>query len=219
VTNKEIARILYDIADILEIKGESVFRVVAYRNAARSLEFLPDDVTDLYTTGGLKALEDIPGVGSSIAQKIEELIRTGALKYYERIKKTIPPVTLELTKIPNVGPKTAQKLYQILKVRSIAELEDALDTPKAAKHFQQKTRARIKKGIQLLGRLPGRIILPFAEPIARDFVEALRDCPGVVKVDPVGSLRRMRETVGDIDIVCVTQDPRQAIDRFVSTQA
>jgi DNA polymerase (family X) len=216
VTNKEIARILYDIGDILEIKGESVFRVVAYRNAARSLEFLPDDVNELYAAGGLKALEKIPGVGSSIAEKIEELIGTGKLRYYERIKKTIPPVTLELTKIPNVGPKTAQKLYETLRVKSIAELDGALDTPKAARYFHQKTRARIKKGIQLLRRLSGRIILPFAEPVAREFVEVLRDCPGVLEVDPVGSLRRMRETVGDIDIVCATEDPETAIDRFAS---
>jgi DNA polymerase (family 10) len=216
MTNKEIAKVFYDIGDILEIKGESVFKVIAYRNAARSLEFLPDDVNEVYKVGSLKALEQIPGVGVSIAEKIEELIKTGKLKYYDEIKKEIPPVTLELTKIPNVGPKTAQKLYEKLKVKNTEELAKALDTPKAGKFFQQKTRERIKTGIELLKRLSGRIILPFAEPIAREFVGTLKNCPGVLKVDPVGSLRRMRETVGDVDIVCAAREPKKAIDCFVS---
>lgn len=216
MTNKEIAKVFYDIGDILEIKGESVFRVVAYRNAARSLEFLPDDVNEVYKQGGVKELENIPGVGASIAEKIEELVKTGKLKYYDQIKKEIPAVTLKLTKIPNVGPKTAQKLSETLKVKSIEELEKVLDTPKAGRFFQEKTRERIKTGIELLKKLSGRIILPFAEPIAREFLETLRECPGVLKVDPVGSLRRMRETVGDIDIVCAAKDPKRAIDCFVS---
>ncbi len=219
VTNKEIARILTDIGDILEIKGESVFRVIAYRNAARSLEFLPEDVHELYRRGGRKALDAIPGVGASIALKIEELLQTGRLRYYEQIKKAIPAVTLELTKIPNVGPKTAQKLYEILKVRSVGELEQALDTPRAASYFRAKTRERIKQGIALLKRLSGRILLPFAEPVAREFVEMLRQCPGVSNADPVGSLRRMRDTVGDIDIVCAAADPPLAIEQFVSHPA
>ncbi|HYM91707.1 MAG TPA: DNA polymerase/3'-5' exonuclease PolX, partial [bacterium] len=178
--------------------------------------FLAEDVNELYRSGGRKALDAIPGVGSSIAEKIEELVTTGGLEYYERIKRKIPTVTLELTKIPNVGPKTALKLYETLKVKDIAELEQVIDTPKAAKYFKKKTRDRIKMGIALLRRLSGRIILPYAEPIARGFVEALRHTPGVAQVDPVGSLRRMRETVGDIDIVCAARDPQQAIDRFIS---
>lgn len=216
VTNKEVARILYEIADILELQDESVFRVVAYRNAARSIEFLADDLHDLYRAGGRKALEEIPGVGASIAEKVEELLTTGRLRYYEQLKRKIPPVTLELTRIPNVGPKTARKLYETLRVKSIEELEAALDTPRAARYFQKKTRERIKTGIELLKRLSGRIILPFAEPVAREFVEALRTCPGVLQVDPVGSLRRMRETVGDVDIVCASTEPSAAIERFVS---
>jgi DNA polymerase (family 10) len=216
VSNKEVARILAEIAEILEIKGESQFRVIAYRNAARSVEFLPEDVSARYTAGGRKALEQIPGVGPSIAEKIVELVTTGRLGYYEEIKRTIPAATLELTGIPGVGPKTAQRLYDALHVSGIAELERALDTPQAVKAFRPKTRARIKKGIEALRRLAGRVTLPVAEPIARAFVEALRATPGVVRADPVGSLRRMRETVGDIDIVCATTDPAAAIDRFVS---
>jgi len=215
-TNKEIARILYDIAGILELKGESVFRIIAYRNAARSVEFLAEDISERYRRGGRKALDAIPSVGTSIALKIEELLQTGRLQYYEQIKKTIPTVELELTKIPNVGPKTAKKLYETLKVKNIADLEQVLDTPRAAKHFQKKTRERIKTGIALLRRLSGRMLLPFAEPIAREFVETLRRCPGVTSADPVGSLRRMRDTVGDIDIVCAATDPAAAIERFVT---
>ncbi|HEV2283912.1 MAG TPA: DNA polymerase/3'-5' exonuclease PolX [bacterium] len=216
MTNKEIARILYDIAGILEIKGESVFRVIAYRNAARSVEFLAEDIYERYRRGGRKALDAIPGVGTSIALKIEELVQTGRLKYYDQITKTVPTVELELTKIPNVGPKTAAKLYETLKVKSVADLERSLDSPRAAKYFKQKTRDRIKRGIALLRRLSGRMLLPFAEPIAREFVEALRRCPGVSGADPVGSLRRMRDTVGDIDIVCAATDPAEAIERFVT---
>lgn len=216
VTNKEVARILAEIAEVLEIKGESPFRVIAYRNAARSVEFLPDDLAARYAVGGCKALEDVPGVGPSIAEKIAELVTTGRLGYYEQIKQTIPAATLELTKIPGVGPKGAQRLYEALHVSGIAELERVLDTPQAAKYVRPKTRARIKKGIEALRRLTGRITLPVAEPIARAFVDVLRDVPGVVRADPVGSLRRMRETVGDIDIVCATTNPAAVIDRFVS---
>jgi DNA polymerase (family X) len=216
ITNKEIARILYDIAGILELKGESVFRIIAYRNAARSVEFLAEDVSERYRRGGRKALDAIPGVGSSIALKIEELLQTGRLGYYEQIKKTIPAVELDLTKIPNVGPKTARKLYETLKVKSVDDLARALDTPRAAKYFRKKTRDRIKTGIALLRRLSGRMLLPFAEPVAREFVEILRQCPGVSHADPVGSLRRMRETVGDIDIVCAATDPAASIERFVT---
>jgi DNA polymerase (family 10) len=201
---------------MLEIKGESFFRIMAYRNAARSLEFLAEDAAELYGRGGRAALDAIPGVGASIAQKIEELLQTGRLGYYEGIKKTIPAVTLELMKIPNIGPKTAQKLLQTLRIKSIAELEQAIDTPRAAKVFKAKTRQRIRTGIALLKRLSERILLPFAEPIAREFVEALRQCPGVSQVDPVGSLRRMRETVGDIDIVCAAAHPQRAIEQFVT---
>jgi DNA polymerase (family X) len=216
VTNKEIAKVFSDIAEALEIQGESVFRAIAYRNAARSIEFLTDDISEIYRTGGRKSLVAIPGVGPSIAEKIEELITTGRLAYYEELKGKIPAVTLALTKIPGVGPKTALKLYEVLHVKNIEELEQIIDTPQAAQHFRNKTRERIKMGIALLRRISGRIILPFAEPIAREFVEALRGAPGVVQVDPVGSLRRMRETVGDIDIVCAALDPEQAIDRFVN---
>lgn len=216
LTNKEIARILYDVAEILEIKGESIFRVIAYRNAARSIEFLAEDVHERYLRGGRKALDAIPGVGASIALKIEELIKTGRLGYYEQLKKTIPAVELELTKIPNVGPKTAKKLYETLKVKSIDDLERSLATPRAARYFKKKTRERIATGIALLRRLSGRVLLPFAEPLARELVETLRQCPGVSSADPVGSLRRMRDTVGDVDIVCAATDPAQAIERFVT---
>lgn len=216
VTNREIARTLEEIGDILEIKGESAFRVAAYRNAARSIEVLPDEVSARYRTGGPSALREIPGVGASIAAKIEELLTTGRLRYYEELKGTIPRVTLELTRIPGVGPKTAQKLSQALRVTSLEDLEQVIDTPQAARHFRPKTRERIKAGLALLKRLSGRIILPVAEPIAREFVDALRTCPGVAKVDPVGSLRRMRETVGDVDIVCAAADPPRAIACFVS---
>jgi DNA polymerase (family 10) len=216
MTNREIARILAEIGDILEIKGESAFRVAAYRNAARSLEVLPEEVGARYRAGGTGALKEIPGVGASIAGKIEELLTTGKLAYYDEIKGTVPRVALELTRIPGVGPKTAQKLSQTLKVASLADLEHVIDTPQAARAFRPKTRERIKAGLALLKRLSGRVVLPVAEPIAREFVDALRACPGVAKVDPVGSLRRMRETVGDVDIVCAAADPRRAIDCFVS---
>ncbi len=219
VTNREVARVLSEIGDILQIKGDSPFRVAAYRNAARSLEVLPEDVNELYRAGGVKALRDIPGVGASIADKIQELITTGRAAYYEELKTSVPAVTLELTRIPGVGPKTAQKLAEALRVRSVADLRKAIDSPLAARHFGPKTRERIKKGIALLERLSGRILLPVAEPIARGFVDALRACPGVLRVDPVGSLRRMRETVGDVDIVCAAEDPKRAIDRFVSYPA
>ncbi|HYM90683.1 MAG TPA: DNA polymerase/3'-5' exonuclease PolX [bacterium] len=216
VTNKAIARIFYDIADILEIRGENLFRAMAYRNAGRSIELSAEDAGVLYRYGGRRALETIPGVGPTIASMIEQLVTTGHLKYYNRIARKIPPVARALTRIPNIGPKTAMELYRALAVSSIEDLERVIDTPIAAVQVREKIRQRIKAGIALLRRRSGQIPLPVAEPIARDLVEALRECPGVVSADPVGSLRRMRETVGDIDIVCATRDPEQAIGRFVS---
>lgn len=216
MTNKEIAKILKNIAGMLEIKEESRYRVMAYENAARSIKHLADDVEDIYKKG---ELEKIEGVGESIAEKIRELIKTGKCKYYEDLKKKVPIEEVELTNVPGVGPKMAQTFYDKLKIKNIAELEKAAKKGKIRKleNFGKKSEENILKGIEQLKKHTkekNRMLLSFAEPIAQEIIKKLKKCPTVKKYDPVGSLRRMKETIGDIDIVVGCKEPEKVIKCF-----
>lgn len=216
MTNKEIAKIFYDMADIMEVQGEIPFKVIAFRNGARTVEFLAEDINEVYKKGGREALDALPGIGSGIAERIEELLKTGKLREFEQLKHRIAAPTLLFMEIPGVGPKTAQKLYGTLRAQNVEELASLLKSGKGDKWFQKKTREKILRGIDILKHLSGRTILPIAEPIARHFVERLKKTPGVQKAHVVGSLRRMRETVGDIDFVCASSQPSKAIEAFVN---
>ena len=216
MNNKEIAKILYDMADILEIQGENPFRVVAFRNAARTVEFLAEDINDIYRDKGLQGLDELEGVGRGIAERIEELLKTGRLKEYEQLKHRVAAPTILFMQIPGVGPKTAQKLYEKLHAQTIEDLEKLLSSGKGDRWFKEKTRNNILRGIEILKRISGRTLLPIAEPIARRIVELLRSTPGVKQAHAVGSLRRMKETVGDIDFVCASDQPERAIEAFTS---
>jgi DNA polymerase (family 10) len=216
MNNKEIAKVLYDIADILEIQGEISFKIVAYRNAARTIEFLAEDINDIYKAKGLAGLDSLEGVGKGIAERIEELIKTGKLKYLEQLKHRVAAPTILFMHIPGVGPKTAQKLYTKLNAQTIEGLEAQLKAGKGDKWFKEKTRDNILRGIEILKRMTGRTLLPIAEPVARHMTKVLEETPGVKQVHAVGSLRRMKETVGDIDFVCASTDPAKAIEAFTS---
>lgn len=216
MTNKEIAQKLYQIAEILELRnGGDRFRITAYQRAAQSVESYGEDIADVYQAGGLKALQGIEGVGISIAEKIEELIKKGKIKYLQDIQKGIPPVEVQLTQVPGIGPKTSQKIYQKLRPKSIKDLKKIIERGKADKYFKEKTRQNLLRGIKILAGFEGRLILTYALPIAEDFVRCLRKIPAVKKVDIVGSLRRFKETVGDIDIIAATASPEKAIAAFI----
>lgn len=201
VTNSQIATMLRNIASLLSLREGNAFRVMAYEQAATSIEFIDQDLTDIYTNEGIEGLQKIRGIGKSIAQKIKELILTGEIKYYENLKRSVSPAAPELLDIPGVGPKTARRLTDELGIKSIEELPERLNSPEGEKLFGDKTRQRILSGYMELASRTGRLPLYQALPIANEVASALRKMLEVSRVEAAGSIRRRRETAGDIDIV------------------
>jgi len=216
-SNKEISKILYEIGEYLGIKGIQ-FKPRAYEKAGYSVENLEEEVSEIYKKGGFKAVEDIPGVGVSIAKKIEELIKTGHLKYYEKLKKSLPVKIGELSSIEGVGPKMIFKLYKKLKVKNINDLEKAAKIGKIAKiaGLGKKTEEKILKGIEFLRKSGNRFILGSILPQARLIEDRLRNLKEVDRAAIAGSIRRMQETIGDLDILVTSEKPEKVIDFFVS---
>jgi len=216
-SNKEISKILYEIGEYLGIKGIQ-FKPRAYEKAGYSVENLEEEVSEIYKKGGFKAVENIPGVGVSIAKKIEELIKTGHLKYYEKLKKSLPVKIGELSSIEGVGPKMIFKLYKKLKVKNINDLEKAAKIGKIAKiaGLGKKTEEKILKGIEFLRKSGNRFILGSILPQARLIEDRLRNLKEVDRAAIAGSIRRMQETIGDLDILVTSEKPEKVIDFFVS---
>ena len=212
--NSEIAKIFSEIVDLLELKGENQYKIRAYKKAAQVIESYPAPIEQLYKEG---KLQQIPGVGESIAAKIVEILRTGKLRYYEKLKAEFPPGITSLLEIPGVGPKTALSLWKELGITSIEDLERLIEEKKTAILFRlgEKTAANIIKHVRSQRRKEQRILLGKALPIAERIVEALREVPGVHDLIPVGSLRRFKETVGDIDIMATADEPEKVLDVFV----
>ncbi len=215
--NLEIAKILSHIADILEIKNENTFRVRAYRKAAEAIESLTQNINQLYEEN---KIESIPGVGKGITEKIDELIKTGKLKYYEGLKKEIPESLLEIMNVSEVGPKTTALLYEKLKIDSIEKLKNA-----ALKHkiselpgMGEKTEENILKGIELLKKAEERMPLNEAMNLADKIIAQLEKIKEIKRISIAGSLRRMRETIGDIDILVASDNPQKVMDRFTSLE-
>ncbi len=215
--NYEIAKILYNIALYLEMEDEP-FKPRAYEKAARSVEALTEDVSDIYKRGGTKALMNIPGVGESIAEKIEEMILTGKLEYYEKLKKKIPVDIESLTSVEGVGPKRVKILYKKLKIKTVEDLEKVAKAGKIQKleGFGEKSEQAILKGIEFLKRGKGRFVLGYVLPVLREIEERLGKLPEVKKVDIAGSTRRMKETIGDADFLVVSNKPQKIMDFFTS---
>lgn len=215
--NQEIANILYEIGAYLEMEGVA-FKPRAYERAAHSIESLEKDVADIYREGGRKALEDIPGVGASIAEKIEEFLKKGKIKYYEDLKKKYPVAIGELSQIEGVGPKMALKLYRELKIKNVADLEKAAKAGKIRKlaGFGEKSEENILKGIEFLRRSGGRFVLGFVLPEIRAIERRLSALREVERIAIAGSVRRWKETIGDLDILVISDHPKPVMDFFVS---
>jgi len=215
--NKEIARLFNEISEYLEMDGVA-FKPYAYQKAAMSLEALKDDLEDLYRQGGLKALKKIPGIGESMAKKIEEYLTTGRMQYYEDFKAKMPINLEEIVGVEGVGPKKAKVLYEQLGIKTLEELEEAARAHKIAPlfGFGPKTEENILQGIGFLKTGKGRFLLGDILPLAREVLEKLRDLPEVEKVDTAGSLRRMKETIGDVDFLVVSHQPEKVMDFFVN---
>jgi DNA polymerase (family 10) len=213
--NQEVAKILHDISVLLDIKGESRFRVVAYEEAARRIEGWPEPIEEVWKNG---KLEDIPGIGQSIASKIAEYLATGKMAYYEELTKEIPPELIELTEIPGVGPKIARLLYEQLGIKTPEDLEKAIREKKLRNlpRLGAKSEEKIARGLEMFRRKTGRMLLGQALPLVEGIVALLRERTGVEKISPAGSIRRMKETIGDIDILVASSRPQLIMDVFVA---
>jgi len=213
--NTEIASVFQDIADLLELKEENKFKIRAYQRAARTIEDLPKEIEVMLAEG--EDLETIPGVGEAIAKKTEELVTTGKLGYYEELKATFPEGITKLLEIPGIGPKTAKKLSE-LGIKTLDELEQAIKDGRVAGLFRlgDKTADNILHRIQTLRSKDRRIPLGEALPVVEEIFAALRLVPGVKNLIAAGSLRRFRETVGDVDLMGTADNPEKVIDAFVS---
>jgi len=211
--NQEIAAIFNEIADLLEIKGENPFRIRAYQRAAMNIEGHSRNMADLTR----KELLEIPGIGKDLAEKIEEYLKTEKISSYEELKKEVPAGLSELLSVPSLGPKTAKLLHEKLKIKNIDELEELAKKHKLSglPGIKEKTEENILKGIEMLKRGKDRQPLGRVLPIAADIVEYLKKNAPVKKISMAGSLRRMKETIRDIDILITSENPHDVMKAFV----
>jgi DNA polymerase (family 10) len=211
--NRDVARIFNEVADLLEIKGENPFRIRAYRRAAQNIEGLSKDVAEMPREEILK----LPGIGEDLAGKIYEIVNTGSLGVYEELKGEVPEGLSALLSVPGLGPKTAKLLYEKLRVKGIEDLERLAKAHKLVglPGIKEKTEDNILKGIGLLKRARERLPLGRALPLAEDILNHLRERAPVDELRLAGSIRRWKETIGDIDILAVSKDPRKVMNAFV----
>jgi DNA polymerase (family 10) len=216
--NVEIAHVLSKYADLLEIEGEELFRVLAYRNAARTIESLSQPVAQLIQEGkDLKKLK-LPGIGKSMAEHIEEILKTGTLKALTQIRKKLPAKLDELLDIDGLGPKRTKQLYEQLGIGSIKQLEQALDSGKveSLRGFGRKSVEKIRQAIDNLAKRPKRFKLLDADQLVRPLIEYLRKSGSIGQLEVAGSYRRRMETVGDLDVLVTCEDPSPVMQRFRS---
>lgn len=215
MNNHELADTFTLIANLLEIKGEVIYVTLAYRKAAESLSTLGRDANEYWKEGKLR---EIPGVGKAIAEKIDELLRTGKLEFLEKLKEEIPVGLAEWLQVPGLGPKKAALIWKELGITSLPELALAAKEGKLRNlpGMGAKSEAQIATGIESLSRRSGRIPLGRAWPLAQEIIAALKKIPGVVDASPAGSLRRMRPTVGDLDILVAARESAPVMEAFTT---
>ena len=204
------------MARFLQAEGVA-FKPYAYQRAALSLEALQKDVSEIYREGGVKALLEIPGVGKAIAEHIEEYLKTGKIKPYEELKKKLPLQLDELIRVEGMGVRKAKKLYQKLGIKNLKDLEKAANSGKIAPlfGFGEKTEKNILQGLEFLKRDKGRFLIHEILPTARNVVEKLKSLKEVDQISLAGSIRRRKETIGDVDILVVSKNPGKVMDFFV----
>lgn len=212
--NAEVAELLENIADILEIKGESTFKVRAYRDGARTVASLREPIEDVEQRGELMKL---PGIGESICNRITEYLETGYSEYYDELRKQINPGLAEILEVPGVGPKKARLFFDELGIDSVASLEQAAREHRLStiRGIGPKTEANILDAIERMRSRSGRTLLGVALPAALPVLEMVRGFKEVVRADLAGSLRRMVETIGDLDLLAASEKPQAVVDRFV----
>lgn len=210
--NRLVAKILYEVADLLELEGVE-FKPRAYRRAAQAVESCPIPIEDLVAQGRLR---ELPGVGESIAQKIEEIVQTGKLALHEELKAKLPVDLYALTQVEGVGPKTAKLLYEALGVRTLEDLERVAREGKIReiKGLGPKTEEKILRGLQEARGAEKRELLGYALPLARNLRQKLLSTGLFQRIELAGSLRRGKETVGDLDILGISSRPEEAAQAF-----
>ena len=211
--NEKVSSILYEIADLLELKGGEPFKPRAYRNAAHSIEEMREDIEDVHKRG---KVHDIPGVGDAIAKKVAEIIETGELGYLKDLRNEFPSGLIQLMDVPEIGPKTTLLLYKQLKITNLQELKTAVEQHRIRrlKGFGQKTEENILNGIRLVESSKGRMLLSSAYQAGKLMADFLL-AQGVEHVSLAGSLRRMKETIGDIDVLAGSDEPARVMYQFV----
>jgi DNA polymerase (family X) len=217
-TNDDLARIFHEIGDLLEVRGEVVFKTVAYHRAADAIARAPFDVASVYATGERRP---IAGVGTAIGDKIVELATTGRMAFRDRLLAEMPATLVDLLAIPGVGPKTVRAAWEGLGVETLDDLRRAAEAGRlrGLKGISAGTEQRILDGIRQLEARPRRMLLDRAQAISDSLVALLGDVAGVRRIVQAGSLRRRRETVGDLDLLVETDDPDAVIARFTGLEA
>ncbi len=212
-TNHQLAEVFQTIADMLEIKGEVIYKILAYRKAADSLNDLGQDINQVWQQG---KLTEVPGVGKAIAEKIDELLSTGKLEFLEKLKTEVPESLTGLLQVPDLGPKKVALFWKELGITNLAELEAAARGGKlrGLPGMGEKSETKVLAGIEALGRRSHRIPLGRAWPVAQALLAWLKDLPGVTAAEAAGSLRRMRPTVGDLDLLVAAADSGPVMGAF-----
>lgn len=215
--NTEIARKLFELSEYLEVQ-DVPFKPRAYARASAVIAGLTEEIESVYAQKGKKGLDGIAGVGEGIAGKIEELLRTGNIKELEQLKKKFPVHVSELSAIQGVGPNVIKVLYKKLGVKTVKDLERAARAHEisALPHFGKKSEEKILKGIEFLKQTRGRMLLGEVLPLAKKIENILVKVAGVGRVTVCGSIRRRQETIGDIDIVATSKDPKKVMEAFLS---
>lgn len=211
--NQQIAKIFNEIAELLELKGENVFRIRAYRKAAQNIDSLSRDVASLTD----EELAAIPGIGKDLIGKIREYLEKGTVAKHEELMKEIPAGVLDLLRVPGLGPKKAKQFYEALGIKSVDELETAIKDGKLSglPGIQKKTEENILKGIELIKRGSERRPLGRVLPLAEDILRRMKEGAPVGRIEVAGSIRRWKETVKDIDVLTTSKQPEKVMDVFV----
>ena len=214
--NKSIADLLTEIADILDIQGENPFRVRSYRNAARTIADMGQSVRAMVRAG--EDLEQIPGIGKSLQERIEEIVSTGKCGFLEELRAKVPPGLTELLKLEGLGPKKVKLLYDELGVDSVDRLEKSAQAGKLRDlpGMGLKTEEKVLKSIEQYRAGMGRFKLSVGFTYAQALLEYLKGIPGLKRLDPAGSFRRHRETIGDLDLLAICGRGCKVMDRFTT---
>lgn len=215
MTNLQIAELLRDVAAAYQLKDEkkNFFKIAAYQRAADAVEHASSELKDLWDEG---KLEEVAGMGKSIAEHLDELFKTGRSKHFDEIMEGLPPAMFDLMVVPGIGAKTAFKLVSQLNIKSINQLEEAAKNGKIAniEGFGEQSQTDIIRAIEETKGKTRRLLLPYAAEIAKEVIDWMKKNPVVKRVNPLGSLRRQASTIGDIDISCATNEPEKVLEYF-----